>query len=196
MMFTNCNAPEVPVPGRRLRDVPEARPKLHHRCLPVFLAVLVALSGCAPVLSSQVRREAAPHLSFAEVLRNPNVHMGKLFIWSGTILETENTPDVTVITVLQNPSDREGRPRDLDVSEGRFLARVQRYLDPAIYAEGRLVTVAGELTGTEVRPLGAMDYTYPILEVKEIHLWPKPVDRYPAGVYPRYYWGWHSFWWY
>jgi outer membrane lipoprotein len=50
--------------------------------------------------------------------------------------------------------------------------------------------VAGEITGQETRPLGAMQYRYPVLMIKELHLWAKETVTY---VYPRYYrgfWDW------
>ncbi len=164
-------------------------------------AVLVA-TGCAPVISSQIRKEAAVDIPFTEVVRNPDRYVGETFIWSGTIVETKNTPSGTEMKVLQHPADRQGRPRDVDVSEGRFLALDRRYLDPSIYSSGREVTVAGRLVGSEVRPLGEIQYTYPLVEVEEIHLWPRRVERYYVyPPYPRSHWWWHSHgwgthWWY
>jgi outer membrane lipoprotein len=55
------------------------------------------------------------------------------------------------------------------------------------------VTVAGEIKGKRVLPLDEIDYTYPVISVKEIHLWsPKRKDQF----YPYPYWHyWHYPWW-
>lgn len=161
------------------------------------ILLLLVLAGCAQVISPQLRNTASLDIPFGEVLRNPDRYTGKIFIWSGTVLHTQNTPEGTMLKVLQKPSDYWGRPRNVDWSEGRFLALDRRYLDPAIYAEGRAVTVAGELAGTRVQRLGEIDYAYPLLSVKELYLWPKEVPApyyyyYPYDPYPP--WGWRYYW--
>jgi outer membrane lipoprotein len=37
--------------------------------------------------------------------------------------------------------------------------------------EGREITVAGEIAGREALPLAGIQYTYPVILAKEIHLW-------------------------
>lgn len=167
-----------------------------HQKFGVILLLLV-LTACAPVISPQLRNTASLDIPFGTVLRNPDGYTGKIFIWSGTVLNTQNTPEGTMLKVLQKPSDYWGRPRNVDWSEGRFLALDRRYLDPAIYAEGRAITVAGELTGKRVQRLGEIEYTYPLLSVKELYLWPKEVPApyyyyYPYDPYPP--WGWRYYW--
>ena len=69
------------------------------------------------------------------------------------------------------------------------------YLDPYVYSKGRKITVAGELLGDEVRPLGEMDYRYPLVFSKQLYLW----EYYYYYPYPDYYPGWYynpwSPWW-
>ncbi len=202
-------------PNRQEKAAPWALPSYDFRAhaLPVrissragilllLLTALFAAAGCAPVISSQIRKEAAVEIPFREVLRDPQRYVGETFIWSGSIVEAKNVPEGTRLKVLQHPADRQGRPRDVDVSEGRFLALDRRYLDPSIYSPGREVTVAGRLAGKEVLPLGEIQYTYPLLDVEEIHLWPRRAERvYMHPSHPRSYWWWHSHgwgarWWY
>ena len=87
--------------------------------------------------------------------------------------------------------------KDVDESEGRFLALNSGYLDVAIYNRGRKVTVAGEVQGKKIQRLGEIDYTYPLISAKGIHLWPvEKEDRfyfYPYWHYPSWYgsyWYW------
>ena len=75
------------------------------------------------------------------------------------------------------------------MSEGRFIIQTPGFLDPAIYSPGRKLTVAGTVAGKEVRPLGEIEYTYPIIEKRELYLWPEeeavsdePDVRFGVGI--------------
>jgi outer membrane lipoprotein len=72
--------------------------------------------------------------------------------------------------VVQKPLDSRERPEDTNISEGRFLILSEGYLDSAIYSQGTEVTVAGKVIGKRVRPLGEIQYTYPLIKSSEIHL--------------------------
>lgn len=168
-----------------------------------ILGGFLLLSGCAHVISPAVREQATPGLTLEEVRRNPSFYNGKIAIWSGKILSGENRKDGTWFEILELPADRQGKPSDSTRSGGRFLAKEPRFVDTALYAPNRLVTVAGTLIGTEERPVGAVPYVYPVIEVKEMHLWPEePVvirepysgcDRYPP-IWWRFYFG-HGWCW-
>jgi outer membrane lipoprotein len=148
------------------------------------LLIWAGLSACAPVISEQVRREAVPGVTFYDVFGDPDAFKGKTVIFTGKILETEVAQKVTTLTVLEVEADVTGRPKHTDVSAGRFLARYNGYLDPAIFSEGRGVTVAGRVQGVEKRKLSQTMYPYPVLEVQELYLWQEP------ETYPRARWGW------
>ncbi|SMC17347.1 outer membrane lipoprotein [Desulfacinum hydrothermale DSM 13146] len=160
--------------------------------LTVLAALILFLGGCAHVISPAVRRQAQWDLSVSEVQKNPDYYRGKVVIWSGRILSGENLSTATVLEILQLPADRQGRPRDFTRSEGRFLARDKRFLDTALYAPGRLVTVAGTVAGAERRRVGQVPYTYPVLDVLELHLWPQESQRvrdpYACDRYPPIWW--------
>ena len=147
---------------------------------------LLAFSGCAPVISKQLRGQVAKELTLQVVLKNPEAYKGKTVLWSGVIISSVNLKKGTMIEVLQKPADKQGRPKDVDESEGRFLALYPGYLDVAIYNGGRKVTVAGEIQGKKIQRLGEIDYTYPFISAKEIHLW--PVEKEDRVYYPCPYW--------
>jgi outer membrane lipoprotein len=90
----------------------------------------------------------------------------------GRVLKTEAHESSSEIVVLQLPLDSSKKPKDGDESEGRFLIRSEKFLDPAIYQQWRLLTVVGKVSGKEVRSVGDFDYVYPVLEPIEIKPWP------------------------
>jgi len=171
-----------------------------------YLASLLALLfACAP-FSREIMRQADPTLTFTEVQKDPQLHAGKIVLWGGVVVETENRKDETLLKVMRTELDYEKRPANLDRSSGRFIVRSAGFLDPAIYREGREITVAGEVAGKEVLPIGGIMYAYPVIFAREIRLWEKRAGgpygyppwfwapypywyyRYPYGGYPLYYW--------
>ena len=136
-----------------------------------LLSIVTILSGCAHVISKGLREKVAPGITFKEVKEDPDAYQGKIVLWGGVIVKSENLKEGTLLEIRQVSLNRWGVLRDRDISEGRFLALYPHFLDSAIYGEGREVTVAGKIQGKEVRLLGEIEYTYPLLLVKEIHLW-------------------------
>ncbi len=160
-------------------------------CLLMFLFLISA--GCAPLISRELRRELSPDITFKDVIKDPDAHKGKTILISGIILGSKNTKEGTLIEILQKPADIQGRPKDVDDSDGRFLALYDGYLDVAIYTRGRDVVVAGEVREKRVLPLGEIEYTYPLVSIKEIHLFKvKKEERFYPYPYP--YWWYHPYW--
>lgn len=149
------------------------------------------MAGCAPVISKQVRDQVRPDITFGEVISNPERYKGQMIILSGIVIETENTREGTLLKVLQCPAGFRGKPRNADETGGRFLALDSRYLDADVFAKGRSVTIAGEIQGKRALPLGEIEYTYPLISVKEIYLWPLE-KRYPDRHYYYDYWWWRN----
>ena len=166
-------------------------------CL-LLLSLLPFLSGCAHVISKDLRGKTDPTFTFREVFQNPNAYQGRTVIWGGDIVQTINQKDgTTLIEVFQRPLGRKGEPKDTTASEGRFLILAEKYLDPYLLKGGRKITVGGEILGERIRPLGEMDYRYPLVSSKQIYLW-KEYYYYPAPYYPYYYydpwWGYPFYW--
>ncbi len=74
--------------------------------------------------------------------------------------------------VLQLPLDEWHQPmRERTASHGRFLALNKKFLDPATFPPQTRVTIVGEIMGSRIGPLDEMDYQYPMLEIKDLHIW-------------------------
>lgn len=134
-------------------------------------SVLIS-AGCASVFSSEIRKEVDSSILFSELQKNPEAFQGKTVLLGGKIIEIENLAEKTMLTVLQRRLNASDKPIRSDQSEGRFMVSVQGFLDPAIYREQRLITVIGRVIGSSVLPLDGTTYRYPIIEKKELYLWP------------------------
>lgn len=159
---------------------------------PMLIVLLVFIASCAPVISKQVREQVKPDTTFTAVLNDPEHYQGQMIVLSGVIVDAKNTKEGTLLQVLQRPAGFRGQPKAVDKTEGRFLALDSRYLDVYVYAQGREVTVAGEVLGKRTLPLDTTEYTYPLIRVKELYLWPVIEKNYYAP-YPYYYY--NNYWW-
>jgi len=158
------------------------------RTLPGLLIAILTLTACATLPSPIDEPAAGTRPDVATARENPEQTRGEVVRWGGTIAGVENQPQVTLIEVVARELDRGGRPRATDISEGRFLAVIPGFLDPAIYQRGRQLTVVGELHGIRHREVGDLEYPYPEVRVTGHHLWePRPeppaMGRYPGPYF-------------
>ena len=159
------------------------------------LLLTLTLAGCASDIARPIREAPAVNIPLAQALQNPEQQRANAVRWGGAIVSVENQRDASLVEIVERPLDTDGQPRHTDKSAGRFLARVQGFLDPAIFAPKRLVTIAGTLDGNSTRSIGEHPYTYPLVQVEHIYLWPIPsrnVHQYYRSPYwydPWYPWG-------
>lgn len=168
-----------------------------------LLAALVAatLWNCTGVVSKGVRNEAVHYDSFGQLRESASRYRGETVVLGGELIETRNKPDHTVFLVLERPLGAGERPKSGALTGGRFMVRVGEYLDPVLFAPGRLVTVAGVVAGEETELIGEAPYRYLLLDGREVHLWKEPASPpwpphdpwYPYWYDP--YWGRRPWWW-
>ena len=168
------------------------RPKVHNFLICIF--VLVAVTGCASPIARPLRQEAAQGVTFAMVFANPDAYQGDTVIWGGSIIRTVNTKEGSRIFILQTTLGPRDRPEPIDTSEGRFIAVTDRFIEPLVYREGRMITVAGKVVGkkTVVHKETGISYTYPLVQVEQLHLWEKP-EPTPSSYWGPY-WEYDPFW--
>ena len=154
-----------------------------------FMIMVLLMVGCASVISEKTMEEVDRNVKFDQLLKNPDDYIGKTVLFGGSVIKTENLSGKTIIFVLQRPLEFRNKPTSKDISKGRFIITIPGFLDPEIYKAGRKVTVAGSVTGKDVRQLNKIDYTYPVIAKKEIYLWPEegtyddsPRFRFGVGV--------------
>jgi outer membrane lipoprotein len=134
-------------------------------------AVTLLLQGCTYAISPEMSARADKTISFEMIQADPDTFKGKIVLLGGTIAQTTNTGQGTVIEVVQKPLDYWGKPKRTDRTGGRFLVVSSGYLDAMIFSPGRAITVAAEVAGTRDKALGEADYSYPVVIVRELKLW-------------------------
>lgn len=136
----------------------------------LILVIILLMSGCAHVISQELREQSDEGLTAERLFKNPEAYKGKTVILGGIIISTHNTDEGSYVEVLQTPLGSRGRPEDTDFSYGRFLFFYGEYLDSAIFSKGKAITVGGKVLGKTSRPLGEIQYTYPLIHAQEVHL--------------------------
>lgn len=168
------------------------------RASALALTLLATLAGCASQIPQAIRTAPATAVTVAQVQQDQARYQGQAVRWGGTIIAVNNLPTATEVEVLARPLGLDGEPRTWDEGQGRFIAQVAGFLDPAQYEKERALTVVGTLTGVQTRPVGDYRYAYPVVRVETQYLWPKgpPPGAYgPYSGYPGYgYPGWYDPW--
>jgi outer membrane lipoprotein len=111
-------------------------------------------------------------VTFRDLLASPESYRGRVVVLGGEVLKAKRLQDGTQIELLQLPlEDGEEPSLDRQQSQGRLLALQQEFLDPATVVEGTRVTIVGEVSGAKTDRLDDMEYRYPTLIVKHLHIW-------------------------
>jgi len=141
----------------------------------VFL-VLSLLASCASTPdfdTTQVDKSLTPQSVIAE----PEISRGKTALWGGAILDTRNLEDSTHIEVLAYPLNTYQRPLLDKKPLGRFIIQHKGYLEPSTYAQGRVISVLGKVSGSKSGKVGESTYTYAVINSEQLHLWSPDKDR-------------------
>ena len=147
-----------------------------------FFALLASMSGCGTspdVIPESLEPQIDKTVTFNQVIADPGAHKGKLVVLGGEVLKAKGTKGGTQLEVLQLPLDNTQRPEPVRTeSHGRFLAFNREFLDPAQFVDGTPVTIVGEITGASTQRLDEVEYRYPTVEIKHLHVW-DPNDQLP-----------------
>lgn len=144
--------------------------------LTLLLASLGPVSGCvgAPGIPPELDVDADRSVTFADLLASSDAYKGRTLILGGQVLSATMLRDGTRIEVLHLPLDNMMAPvTQLTTSQGRFLAVSHKPFDPATIPAGTRITVAGEVADRVTLALDGSEYTYPLLKVKTVVVWPR-----------------------
>lgn len=155
--------------------------------------VLLIPSGCASTDDEfETSPSGTPAVTFLQLKAAPDSYKGQAVTFGGEVLGAKRLKEGTRIEILQLPLTSSLQPTlDLTQSQGRFVAMQREFLDPATIPPGTFVTVTGEIVGAVILPLDETDYTYPVVEIKNLHVWTKPdeaIGRIRPYTGPGSYW--------
>lgn len=136
----------------------------------VFLALVAVLTSCASTPDFDIT-QVDQSLTPKSVISEAEINRGKTVLWGGTILDTRNLKDATNIEVLAYPLDTSQRPLLESKPLGRFIIVHQGYLEPASYAQGRVLTVLGKVSGSRSGNVGESTYIFAVISSEQLYLW-------------------------
>jgi len=144
----------------------------------LLIVFCLVTAACQPVLSDAMREQADTAFPPGELHADPEKYAGKTILLGGTVVRVTNEADRSVLELLQRPLGHRLEPESGDETLGRALIVFDKTLDDQIFHPGRKITLAAEILGSETRPLDQTTYTYPLLRVREYHLWPITAGGY------------------
>lgn len=161
----------------------------------LVLAILFVITGCSSAPKA-LKGEFPPLEPGQTSVRD----LGTEVRWGGVILDARPDARQTCFEVLSRDLDRSYRPRTEDVTQGRFIACRDGFLDPEVFAKGREITLTGAVVAVDERQVGEFNYRYPVLSARFITMWPdRPdviINNYndPWGYGPYWGPGWRGGW--
>ena len=137
-----------------------------------LLLSLLLITACAQ-LPKFDRSNVDQSLLPTQVASDIKSFKGKTIMWGGAILSGKNLKATTRLEVLAYPLDSDGWPERDQKPLGRFILSEKGYLETADYAKGRIITVVGSVIDLEKGKIGDSPYSYPVIQVRQLHLWAK-----------------------
>lgn len=154
---------------------------MKRRFVPIVLFLLLAGCATSPFSESGTIAPFGP----ADALRG-DIALGQRVLWGGRIVGITNTSDSTELEMVALPLDRADRPRASAEGGVRFVIRYRGFLEPVNHAPGRFLTAMGRFDGVEPRAVGEYEVDQPVLDARQIELWPargtRPQTNFGIGV--------------
>lgn len=152
----------------------------------LILLISFVLMSCSTNLPSNIRELHPDHPDILSVQQFPEVFVGIKTRWGGRIIEVKNLKQSSELIILGLELNQWGQPKENSEVQGRFIGVSGAFLDPAEFSSNRMITLYGDILRTERRKVGDFEYQYPIIQIKEKHLWPIQDKKQGAT------WNWSS----
>lgn len=156
----------------------------------IAVAAVLVLSGCVSVPDAIKGTSPTPQDDLVRVMNAPQLYVGQESRFGGWVVNVHNDANRTRLEIVSLPLDNGARPLLNYPSEGRFIAYVNRFLEPVDFQD-RLVTVVGPITGSEQGTIGNKPYRFVVVDVQGYKRWNVTQQvMVPPGAYGP--WGWEG----
>ena len=161
---------------------------------PIRLTALLITTGLLAAACTQIPVQLDGEFTSLQPDSATEANVGTRVRWGGAVLETRPEEDFTCFEILSKPLGSSMRPALSDRDYGRFIACKPGFYDPEVFEKGREVTLVGEILHMDTRKVGEYDYSYPVVDIEFMSLWPKRRMRiHVYGGYHPYYWHYPPF---
>jgi outer membrane lipoprotein len=155
------------------------------------LALILTLVGCATVPDAVRGTSATPQQDLVRVLNAPSLYIGQEARFGGKVVKVTNQPGRTRLEIASVGLDDSARPQMHRQSDGRIVAYVNGFLEPADFNH-QWVTVVGPIIGTEQGTIDQTQYTFVVLRAEGYKRW-QLVHQVVAPMGPPMSpWGWDA----
>jgi len=148
----------------------------------LFLTFTFVLFACVTPLKFDTR-EIDINITPQDAVTDIEDLLGKQSLWGGVIIDSVNLQNRSQLEILAYPLDSSQKPDTDKDPQGRFLAFIDGYLETNDYAAGRLVTLLGTLQAPRIGKIGESEYTYPVMQINELHIWKKASDSSDTRIH-------------
>jgi outer membrane lipoprotein len=145
------------------------------------------LGSCASQVPVLLTHTPEPNHTFQQVKENTAAFQQQHVRWGGKIISVENKENTTWVEILANPLNGYGRPITKDTYQGRFIAKIDGFLDPELYNKDRKLSIYGTIDTELVRRIDDHPYSYPLVSAEVFYLWPKDREAQDYYSYNRNY---------
>lgn len=173
----------------------------------IFYLSLIFLSACSSVPPA-ISNPPAEDLQLNQVALDVEHYIGTKVRWGGKIIKVNNDERSSTLQILQYPLNSYGRPKTNKTSQGRFIIKSKKFLDPEIYKEDKLVTFVGLVQSKKTIQVDQKSLLLPVVNSFNSHIWSERqagtshyyighhhggmyygYGYYPYGRYHDHYWG-------
>ena len=162
------------------------------------LVLLVVLAGCSSAPSEIKVADEKQLVAYKTAVSDGNSVVGQPARWGGVIAKVSNpTAGSSVVEISQFELDDKGRPDETQQGSSRFVVKVERFLDPAVFMQGKAMTFVGVIEPSEMIKVGQQELQAPVLNASNYYLWTndKRIKTYYVGdPYYDYYYDRSYYW--
>ena len=139
--------------------------------------VLLLLGGCVTT-PANLQAPAGDSPAIQQVRADAEANLNKSVRWGGTVVGVQNLQSETRVEIIAKPLFRNGQPNSREISQGRFIAVFDKFLDPEDYKKDSEITVVGVVSGTEPGKVGEAEYDFPRVQASASQLWQSRNSRF------------------